>query len=76
MRTIKQNNLYVPWNNDKIKKKLLSLIMFLLALLVFILLFPDDVGKSKGDCMKSCISITPSVLRNKNLVFRKESDER
>ena len=76
MRTIKQNNLYVPWNNDKIKKKLLSLIMFLLALLVFILLFPDDVGKSKGDCMKSCISITPSVLRNKNLVYRKESDER
>ena len=60
----------------KLKKKLLSLIMFLLALLVFILLFPDDVGKSKGDCMKSCISITPSVLRNKNLVFRKESDER
>lgn len=76
MRTIKQNNLYVPWNSDKINfKKLLSLIMLLLALLVFIL-FPSDVGKSKGDCMKSCISITPSVLKNKNLVYRKESGER
>ena len=49
--------------------------MLLLALLVFVL-FPNDVGKSKGDCMKSCISITPSVLKNKNLVYRKESGER
>ena len=64
MRTIKQNKLYVPWNSEKIKKKLLSLIMLLLALLVFAL-FPNDAGKSKGDCMKSCISITPSVLKTK-----------
>ena len=75
MRTIKQSNLYVPWDSDKIFKNLLSLIVLLLALLVFILI-PNDVGKSKGDCMKSCISITPSVLKNKNLVYRKESGER
>ena len=75
MRTIKQSNLYVPWDSDKIFKNLLSLIVLLLALLVFILI-PNDVGKSKGDFMKSCISITPSVLKNKNLVYRKDSGER
>ena len=70
MRTIKQSNLYVPWDSDKIFKNLLSLIVLLLALLVFILI-PNDVGKSKGDFMKSCISITPSVLKNKNTGIQK-----
>lgn len=59
-----------PGTVAKLKKKLLSLIVLLLALLVFILI-PNDVGESKGDCMKSCISITPSVLTNKSTGIRK-----
>ena len=59
-----------PGTVTKFFKKLLSLIVLLLALLVFILI-PNDVGKSKGDCMKYCISIAPRVLKNKNTGIQK-----